>query len=159
MRFKKNTRHLVDILFVLGLFAAFALCCMFLILLGTHLYEKNVDDMNKNYASRTSYCYFTEKLRQSDYHSNIYVNDKLDRIAICIEQDFQGSTYITYLYEDDGYLKEYFTRAENSFSPQNGTSILHLSHLSVREVRDHLFQIQYYDEERDFISLYINTVS
>lgn len=154
-----DRRHLVDILFVLALFAVFALCGLLLIILGTHLYEKNIQSMNLNYANRTSYAYFTEKIRQSDQNSRIYVDSASGYDILCIEQVFNGNSYITYLYEDENHLKEYFTRLENSFSPESGKQILDLSNLTMKEIEPKLFYIHFLNEEQQPVSLYISTSS
>lgn len=159
MNQKNANQHLVDVLFVLSLFAVFVLCGLCLIIMGTHLYEKNVNEMNHNYSARTSYCYFTEKIRQSDYQSTVEVNEMDGKSILCIHQSFVNSEYTTYLYEDDGYLKELFTRSENAFSFQDGTPILKLSHLVIEKENEHLLKIQFRDEDFSLISFYVHMVS
>lgn len=155
---QKNTRrHLVDILFVLALFAVFTICGLLLIILGTHLYQKNMDDMNDNYANRTGYAFFTEKIRQSGNNCNIYIDHSSPIELLCIEQEFHDTMYITYLYEDEGYLKELFTRAENSFSPSEGIKILCLSNLSFEEIRPDLLSIHFMNDKNKPIQIYIDT--
>ena len=59
----RNEGHIVDFLFVLGLFFVFAFSALMLILIGSGVYKKTVDRMNENFNLRTTTAYITEKIR------------------------------------------------------------------------------------------------
>ena len=63
---KQEERHIIDILFVIGLFCIFALSTIFLISIGADIYGKTVSNTEINFNDRTSFAYVTEKIRQAD---------------------------------------------------------------------------------------------
>ena len=75
MRTNQEKRHIVDILFVLALFAVFAFSALVLVILGANIYKSTVSSMSRNFESRTAGSYITEKIRQSDVCDSIYIDD------------------------------------------------------------------------------------
>ena len=63
---QKQDKHIVDVLFVIGLFCIFALSSFFLISIGANIYRKTVAHMDENFNTRTSLSYVVEKIRQAD---------------------------------------------------------------------------------------------
>ena len=66
MNFEHSKKHTVDILFIITLFGAFIVSALFIVVLGAHVYESTVNDMESNFTSRTAIAYVTEKIRQHD---------------------------------------------------------------------------------------------
>ena len=62
---QKQDKHIVDVLFVIGLFCIFALSSFFLISIGANIYRKTVAHMDENFNTRTSLSYVVEKIRQA----------------------------------------------------------------------------------------------
>lgn len=153
---RSNHRHMVDLLFVLGLFAVFTISSLLLIVLGTHVYQKTIDDMNQNYSSRTASAYLTEKIRQNNESGNISLQYYDQTAVLDIKQNYNGVDYHTYLYENEHHLCECFIRDENGFSKDYGTPVLVLSNLSFCKVSENLLQIQFLDECNQRIVLYIS---
>ena len=63
MRQRQENNHIVDLLFVLGLFFVFTISALFLILIGSGVYKNTVDKMDRNFATRAAIAYVTEKSR------------------------------------------------------------------------------------------------
>ena len=103
MNFQNKTRHMVDILFVLALFAVFALSALLLVMFGSKIYQNTVTGMNENYTLRNSYSYITEKIRQSDTENSVQIGLIQDASAIVITTETNQTLYETYLYYYDGY--------------------------------------------------------
>lgn len=152
---KNQNRYLVDILFVLTLFALFTLSSILVIILGANVYQKTVQEMDSNYSSRTSYSYFSEKLHQSDQNSTVSILYFEDQNVLCIEQTLNDTEYRTYLYEYNGALMECFTRAENEFHLGLGNEILPISDLTFETTIDRLLQISFVDGSGNSIILYV----
>ena len=62
---ERQQRHIIDILFVLALFGIFALSAIFLITIGANIYGKTMNNMERNFDTRTALAYITEKVRRS----------------------------------------------------------------------------------------------
>ena len=103
---KQEERHIIDILFVIGLFCIFALSTIFLISIGADIYGKTVSNTEINFNDRTSFAYVTEKIRQADRSGAITASTLEGRSALKLQKTVQDTAYITWLYEDEGYLKE-----------------------------------------------------
>ena len=87
MNIQYKTRHMVDILFVLALFAVFALSALLLVTFGSKIYQNTVTSMNDNYTLRNSYSYVTEKIRQSDTENALSIGSIKDESAIVITSE------------------------------------------------------------------------
>ena len=63
MRKHIENRHIVDTLFVLTLFAVFAICSMLLIAFGANIYQKTINNYEEHFNIATSVAYINEKIR------------------------------------------------------------------------------------------------
>ena len=110
---KQEKTFIVDVLFVLALFGVFTISALMLVTVGADVYRHTVEDMSRNYETRTSVAYITEKIRQNDVslpeqysEQSISIGTLSDCPALTLTQDINGELYCTYLYLHDGYLKE-----------------------------------------------------
>lgn len=138
---KQEERHIIDILFVIGLFCIFALSTIFLISIGADIYGKTVSNTENNFNDRTSFAYVTEKIRQADRSGAITASTLEGKSALKIQRTVQDTVYITWLYEDEGYLKELMVREDTPLSLSAGQKILPVSDFSVSRIQDNLLQI------------------
>lgn len=142
MEFKKENRHVVDVLFVITLFCVFAFCALMLVILGAEVYKKTVASMESNYTTRTSYAYISEKIRQKDTSGAVKIAKFGDADAIFLEEKIGEKSYFTVLYVDDGYLKELFTADPERLGAGAGTQIYECESLSAEKVSDSLVRIE-----------------
>lgn len=118
---RKNT-HSFDTVFILLIFCLFAVCSLFLVLIGANVYKGIVKDMNANNETRASLSYVSNKIRTADAR-DVSV-EKIDGEAVLvIRSAYNNSEYKTYIYPKDGYLFEYFTKSENRFALGDGDKI------------------------------------
>lgn len=61
----KQKNHVVDLLFSLALFCVFAASALTIVIMGADVYQKSVNDMNRNSTIRTSLSYLSEKIHQN----------------------------------------------------------------------------------------------
>jgi hypothetical protein len=155
MHQKDNTRHMIDIMFVLSLFCLFAISSVVLILFGTNIYKKTVASMDSNYASRTSVAYITEKIRQSDQYDSIYIDDSQGFKRLMMTQEINGVTYATSLYEYDGFLYELFARTDIELAADAGQQVIAIDNLEFDLVSDTLLKIGYTDESGEPKTVYV----
>lgn len=119
-----------DTVFVVALLTLFALTATTLVLVSAKQYNITAEKMNTNYESRTVSSFLREKTRQSDEFNQIDVVDFSNRKAIAMRQTLDIGTYITYIYEHEGYLYEAFIKEGASISPASGQKILPVSDFS-----------------------------
>lgn len=140
MKKTKETRHIVDILFVIGLFCAFALSAIFIISIGARIYSKTMITMNDNFSSRTASAYIIEKIRQSDEAGSVSVGNFDNIPAIEIISIHNDKKYITYIYEYKHQLKELTVRENISLSPEAGQDIISVQRFEPRQTSPELIQ-------------------
>ena len=164
MNFAKRNKSIVDFLFILALFGAFAITALFVVLFGARIYRTTVSNMNTNYEKRTAMAYITEKIRSHDYTGGADVSDAditsdtEDHSVLKLYQEVGGKRYVTYLFVADGYLKEFTADEAYDFDYRNGTNILAIRDFSVRKVNDGLYRFDITDSNGEntifFVTLY-----
>lgn len=159
MNHKKQNQHMVDTLFVLILFAFFAVCSFMLIMLGSGIYQNTIDRMNSNYSSRTSFAYISEKLRQQDSENSIHIDTFGDSSALVITEQIDDVSYQTWLYTDEGYIKELFCKKDASLTPTAGQKIMSCESFDIVKVENNLYHITVTTDTEDTYSCYINAKS
>ncbi len=141
---KKNmeSRHTVDMLFVIALLFLFAMGALMLIALGSSIYKRGVDTLTKSYDRRTAYAYITEKLRQYDSEGSISTDIFNKSGAIRIDTTIGDTPYVTYLYDYDGALMELFARADaGELPPESGQKIMDIEDFLVTSRSNGLLEI------------------
>lgn len=152
-----ESRHIVDTLFVLTLFAVFAVCSMLLIVFGANIYQKTIDNMEEHFNISTSVTYITEKLRQSDDSGAIEVVDFGDSDAFRISSTIDDTDYYTYIYMDNGYLKELHVKADKDLGPKAGQKLLPVTHFEISEQSDGLFSYMITDSNNSTMIMKVST--
>lgn len=162
MKNNEENRHIVDALFVLALFAVFAISALMLVTIGANVYQKTVNDMDANYSGRTAFSYVTEKLRQNDSAGTISIGALEGHPAIILSQDIDGRLYNTYLYQYEGYLTELFTSADLDLGGdilKAGHPLIPLQEFELNETAPSLYHFLLSTTDGQSISLYISTQS
>ncbi|MCR4850565.1 MAG: DUF4860 domain-containing protein [Lachnospiraceae bacterium] len=156
---EKQNRHIIDILFVISLFAMFVLSAVFLISIGARIYSNTMDNMNSNFDSRTAVAYINEKVHQSDVSGNVRIGDFDGCEAIIITNYVKDLEYITYIYEYEGYIRELTVRKDIALSPAAGSTILGVKEFSLDGISDTLFKCEVNIDGEDDYSFYVSTGS
>lgn len=148
-----ETKHSISSIFILFLLLIFILTAIVTITFGSKVYSETVSNMDDNFVSRTAVAYLTQKIRMSDCLDMIEVRNISGKSVLCLYQDINGYSYITYLYEYDNSLYEYFTRSDLDFQFENGNAVIELSNLEFEFIKDNLLQISFIDESGNCHSL------
>lgn len=138
MKKEKDSRHIVDILFVIALFSTFALSAIFIISIGAKIYSRTMDTMNQNFNSRTASAYIIEKIHQSDDNGCVDIGQLEGCPAIIISSTHNDKKYLTYIYEYKNKLKELMVRENVSLSPEAGQTIIDVNYFNLEKVNDKL---------------------
>ena len=136
MDLKNARKHSTDILFVLLLFLVFTSSALAVILLGAKVYQDTASRMESNYTVRTALAYVTEKIRHADESGAISPGELDGLPALILSQEIEGTSYRTYLYFQDGALKELLTEASREVTPEQGTVIVSLAGFSIEKTED-----------------------
>ncbi len=162
MNFAKRKKSVVDFLFILALFGAFAITALFVVLFGARIYKSTVSNMNTNYEKRTAMSYVTEKIRSHDYSGGAEVNDTSDENSVLkLYQNVGDKRFVTYLFVNDGYLKEFTADESYDFDYRTGTPILAINDFSVKKESGSLYHFDITDTNGEktefFVTMYSQT--
>lgn len=139
----KSSQHAIDFLFSIALFFVFSATALVVLLLSANIYKGVVTDSKENFETGTALSYITEKIHQNDEAgtNNIYLCKFDGCDALAIAQDYNSVTYITYIYELDGELKEAFIQEGAAVSATSGTTIMMLDNITFSQVADDLLYV------------------
>ncbi len=145
----KRRHHIVDIVFVLSLFCAFAVMALFVVVLGANVYKSITENMTSNYNMRTSVLYITEKIRQNDTGGSVDIREVGGNDALVLTQRMEDSEYETWIFVDNGSLCEVLVTPGFEVKPGFGRPIMELDELQLDYVSDNLLDVQVVDPQGD----------
>lgn len=157
--FREERHHSIDILFVISLFAVFALSVVMLTGTGARVYERIVNNMEINHNERTTFSYLVNKIRQSDEEGKISVGKFAGIDSLIITEEIDNVNFCTYLYYYDGNLKELFIRQAQDMDPKYGTDILALDSFYVEQKSDSLYELFFKAKGNDTEKLFVHVRS
>ena len=134
-------QHMIDVLFVLALFAVFALSTLCVVYIGLHIYQNTTQEMERNFTSNTALNYVVEKIRQNNLHDQIQIGQVENQQALCLYQEYNDQTYVTYIYEYKDQLCELFMEASLTPSLEAGDPILEVTDFALNYEQDDLLKI------------------
>lgn len=139
---KKTSQHRIDFIFPISLFFVFSATAFITLLVAANIYQRIVIDSDNEFVQSTSLSYVTTKIRQFDEggSQNIYIDAFNGHDALVIEQEYSGVSYITYIYETEGELKELFVQKGITVSAQSGTTIMKVDDFTMEELDVGLFK-------------------
>ena len=141
MRFSRQQKHVIDMLFPIALFFVFALSALTVIILATNVYQKTTDESALNYNAQTSLSYIREKVSQADENGGISLTTLDGQKALKLTTTENERTYYTYIYALDGELRELFVSAENTPSAAAGRAILKVQSFDIEAINDNLYAV------------------
>lgn len=164
MNFAKRDKSVIDYLFIIALLGVFMITALFVVLFGAKTYEKTVADMDRNFATRTARSYITEKIRSHDYSDGVELSDDsiglYEGNSVFVLKDMKkDKTFLTYLFVQDGMLKEFTATEEYDFHFDDGFAILPVSKFSAKRVGDGLYHFEVIDEYSQDTSFYVTLYS
>lgn len=152
---KKKPTHSVETIFVLMLFALFALSAILLTGTGAGVYKSIVLHMNSNNDFRTAVSYITNKIHRNDIEASICISNNGESDCIMLIEEIDNIPYCTYLYCEDGYLKEYFARLGQEFPASGGTDILKVRSFHVEKTDSRFLTITIVTEDNSKASFIV----
>ena len=148
-----HRNHVIDGAFALALFGIFAVCAMLLILLGARVYEKVSSNMNKMDAP-VILSYVTEKLRSCNDVSEVAL--EADGHQLILKEDTLNGDYETWIYVEDGCLKEALIQEGREPIANAGNVIAPVQEFLVNMTTQKMLMIQVKDAEGNLQIRYFN---
>lgn len=148
MNSRSRRRHPVDTVFVLVLLGLFVIFLLLMLLFSAQAYRTAVSGNQTNNNLYTASAYITAKFRQHDDPSLVSVESVKtlsDTPVLCLKDSVNGKQYITYIYLCEQELRELFTAADNTPSPEMGTSIADLNSFLIQETGNGFYQFSLSD--------------
>ena len=90
----ERQKHMVDKMFLILLFATFAVCAFTLIMVGANVYSHTASAMNDNYEKRIDISYVTEKIKQWDEQNSISIGTFHNKTALIHTEKMQGEQIV-----------------------------------------------------------------
>ena len=131
----ERQRHMTDQMFLVILFAVFAVCAFSLSMIGANIYSHTASVMNEDYEERIDISYVTEKIRQWDEKDSIEIGSFHGRTALIHTEKINGKKYNTYLYQEKGALRELMVREGLDTTTMQGEKIVAAKDFSVIETK------------------------
>ena len=146
----------VSVLFTMLLFLVFVLCALFTVLIGSRVYENINVRSDANYTGNTALSYIANKVRQGDREGMVEVRE-IDGVPVLVlGQDLNDTRYETWIYYQDGSVKELFSNPESGLGLKDGLDILECSGLDV-SLSDRLLTIRTLGEGGGSLRLYLRS--
>ena len=140
MRKSGGNIHTIDILFPLLFILLFCFCALLVVLQGARIYERTAEGLQENYTVRTTVSYLQEKVRECGDASQIAIEEIGGRQVLVIDSRVEGELYATYIYQEEGRLKELFTRKEDFTGLAGGQELVELDTFAVERPEENLLQ-------------------
>ncbi|HHT24373.1 MAG TPA: DUF4860 domain-containing protein [Clostridiaceae bacterium] len=138
----RRERDTAEILFVIALFFLYTICTLLLSVMAADAYSRGAERSERNYNMRTSVLYLTEKVRQTTSTTGeISVRQTGEGDALVLGMLAEGEQYETWIYVEDGYLREVLLLQGADVSPGIGQKIMPLSSLVLELGPEGLLQI------------------
>ena len=138
-------KHHIDGMFVLLLFAVFACCVLAVLLTGAGSYRRLTERDQRAFDGRICAQYVASKVRACDAAGAVGVGAFDGPAAesgstLFLRETVEGEAYVTRIYWYDGYVRELYAAAGETFSPEDGTEVLAAQALSFT-LRDGLLTV------------------
>ena len=155
---KKRTSYTVDTIFVLVLFAVFAITVLFVLISGAGVYKNTQALMEERYEERTCISYITTKLNHYDEDGKVYVTDFGGFSALTLDETVSGIDFTTYIYCCDGKMKELRFQKGLEFDPSAGQDIIDAKYINFSQDGS-LITIKCIGEEGTVSTVVVNVAS
>ena len=143
----RRERDTAEILFVIALFFLYTICTLLLSVMVADAYSRGAERSERNYNMRTSVLYLTEKVRQTTgAEGEISVRQTGEGDALVLGMLVESEQYETWIYVEDGYLREVLLLQGADISPGIGQKIMPLSSLVLELGPEGLLQISVTDQ-------------
>lgn len=129
----KKTGNTVDSIFVLVLFAVFAIAVLFVLMSGAGVYKDAKSVMTERFQERTCLAYITAKVNHYDEEGSVFVTEIDGVPALGLKEEMGALSFVTYIYGFDGSVREIMVEDGYDFSLSDGMVIVDADNLSFKQ--------------------------
>ena len=140
-------KHTTELVFMVLLFFIFGLCALFTILIGAQAYQNIGKRMDENSTQITALSYVSNKVKQADQAGMVTIKNINDTNVLCLQQEIDQIFYETWIYYDQGYIKELFSQKDSGLTLKDGIEIIPSRGLSFFFVKPNLLEVRTQDGE------------
>lgn len=146
-------KHHIAFVFVLLAFCIFAVCILLVLLTGANSYRSLTRRDTETYSRSICVRYIAAKVRHADTAGSIEVGRFSTPSGECggtlfLAEENEGKLYYTRIYCYQGYVRELYAAASESFEPLDGEPVLKAQNLWFQLNReDGLLTIRSRDEQ------------
>ncbi|MGB4984255.1 MAG: DUF4860 domain-containing protein [Erysipelotrichaceae bacterium] len=144
----RNKNSFVDIFFVLIIFCVLCLSMVLVVNLGSLVYKKIVQTMDNNFNYYTSLNYIKEKVQQNDEANSIVIKEVNNQDTLVFNNN---SEIKTYLYFDEGYIKELTVLDGQDLNFSAGEKIVQIEKFDIRIENNLLYLSLFSTDQKDLI--------
>ncbi len=140
----------MSILFSLLLLFVFVLSAMFLVLIGSQVYD-NIQQQNRSsFYSDTASNYIANKIRQFDSIDSIQIREENGQELLVLTSQHNNQTFETWIYVKNGFLMELYTPINSGLTLEDGLPLLPCHSLSFSlDTKTHLLTIQLQQQKHE----------
>ncbi len=153
----KQKKHTLDMIFALSLFTVFAVTALLLVYSGTRVYENIAQQMESEFTSRTAISYIRKQMNQNNVADAIYLGEIEGSEALVIKEILPEGDFVRYIYYNEGYLCELFTKADIVPTKGAGQEMLEISGLEI-EKQGNLYEFTVFDNNNSSLSIALTTL-
>lgn len=114
----------VNLLFTMLLFLVFVMCALFTVLIGGKVYENINSRIEENYSGQVVLNYVANKVRQGDRAGSVEVKTIDGTSVLELSQEISGREFVTWIYYQDGMVRELFTSTDSGLGLNDGLEII-----------------------------------
>ncbi len=149
----------VSLLFMILLFFALGICSLFAVLTGARVYENINVRMEQNFSGQTALSYISNKISQADREGMVGVDTINGIDVLVLAEDYDGIRYQTWIYCENGYIKELFSEADSGLTLADGIDIMECNGLRFTQVSNNLLKVELTDEVGDIMYVALRSES
>lgn len=142
-----NSKKLLELIVLLSILLLFVGTALAVVMVGASSYKLIGNDMKSNFGVRTPIAYIATKVRQNDRLDAIHVENLEGTSALVLEETIEGISYETWIYADQGQMREIYIEKGTPIGLADGMEILEVGGLEVVLDTEGLLQIQVEDLE------------
>lgn len=146
MKRQEQKLWIVNFVSVLAILGVFAIGSLVLCNVGIRVYKNIVVNNNENFKQRTSLLYVATKLRQYDQKDFISMKE-IDGINVLVLQEPVNTEYETYIYFQDGAIKELLTEKANPSELSAGLNVVEVQNFHMSMVGENQIELCSIDAE------------
>lgn len=145
-----------NVLFTMVLFLVFILCALFTVLIGSRIYENINARSSSNFTGSTAVSYIANKVRQGDRKDRVQLRQVGDTQVLSLGQEIDGVSYETWIYYQDGGIRELFASSDSGLGLEDGLLVLECQGLEL-SLEDRMLTIKTLGEGGGTLNLYLRS--